>query len=130
MKTASFVFCVLLSVLPLPLRAQDSVPPAAGPPPIPSMMAERELARSRRCVPAIARFTALQQEIEPLYQRANRIQALNALLQSPGSSSPEQLMASSLRAGLPVGAQLRIALYPNDERQADTRRRIATFGTG
>ncbi len=58
-----------------------------------------------------------------------RIQALNALLQSPGSSSPEQLMASSLRAGLPVGSQLRIALYPNGERQADTRRRIATFGT-
>jgi len=58
-----------------------------------------------------------------------RIQALNALLQSPGSASPEQLMANSLRAGLPVGTQLRIALYPNDERQADSRRRIATFGT-
>jgi hypothetical protein len=42
------------------------------------MMAEREIARSRRCVPAIAKFIALQQELEPLYARANRIQALNA----------------------------------------------------
>jgi hypothetical protein len=81
LKTASFAFVVLLSALPMGLRAQDSVPrtPAApAPPSIPSLMAEREIGRSKRCVPAIARFTALQQELEPLYRRANRIQALNA----------------------------------------------------
>jgi purine catabolism regulator len=57
-----------------------------------------------------------------------RIQALNALLQSPASSSPEQLVANALRAGIPVGTHLRIALFPNGERQADARRRIAAFG--
>jgi hypothetical protein len=69
---------LLVAALPLPLRAQDSVAAAPAPPPIPAMMAEREIARSRRCVPAVAKFIALQQELEPLYQRANRIQALNA----------------------------------------------------
>jgi hypothetical protein len=78
LKTTSFVLCVLASWLPLPLRAQDSLAAAPAGPPIPAMMADREMARSRRCVPAIAKFMTLQQELEPLYKRASRIQALNA----------------------------------------------------
>src|SRR5262245_26865481 len=62
------------------------MPSAPVEPPVPPLMAERELARSRRCVPAIARFTALQQEVEPMYQRASRIQMLNAAVELEDSA--------------------------------------------
>lgn len=58
-----------------------------------------------------------------------RIQALNALLQPSTNISGEQLAANALRAGLPVGAQLRVALHIASDRDADVRRRIATFGS-
>jgi hypothetical protein len=58
-----------------------------------------------------------------------RIQALNALLQPTPGASGEHLAAGALRAGLPVGAQLRVALHSPGERDADARRRIATYGS-
>ncbi len=58
-----------------------------------------------------------------------RIQALNALLQPSTGTSSEQLAANALRAGLPAGAQLRVALHQAGERDAEVRRRIATFGS-
>ncbi|MBA3275650.1 MAG: helix-turn-helix domain-containing protein [Chloroflexia bacterium] len=60
---------------------------------------------------------------------AARIQALNALLQPSASNSSEHLAANALRAGLPVGAQLRVTLHVPGERDADVRRRIATYGS-
>jgi hypothetical protein len=65
----SLLLLGVLMALPVALGAQDSIP---------SLMAEKELARSRRCVPAVASFLALQQELEPLYQRAERIRQLHA----------------------------------------------------
>jgi hypothetical protein len=67
-KSSSLLLCALVA-LPAALGAQDTIP---------SQLAQHELGRSRRCVPAIASFAQLQQELEPVYQRANRIQALNA----------------------------------------------------
>lgn len=58
-----------------------------------------------------------------------RIQALNALLQPSAGTSSDQLAANALRAGLPVGTQLRVALHASSERDADVRRRLATFGS-
>jgi hypothetical protein len=58
-----------------------------------------------------------------------RIQALNALLQPSTGTSSEQLAANALRAGLPVGTQLRVALHVPSERDSEVRRRIATFGS-
>lgn len=58
-----------------------------------------------------------------------RIQALNALLQPSTGTSTEQLAANALRAGLPVGTQLRVALHVPGDRDAEVRRRIATFGS-
>ncbi len=58
-----------------------------------------------------------------------RIQALNALLQPSTGTSSEQLAANALRAGLPVGTQLRVALHVPGDRDAEVRRRIATFGS-
>ena len=58
-----------------------------------------------------------------------RIQALNQLLLPAPGTSGEHLAASALRAGLPVGAQLRVALHLPGERDADARRRIATYGS-
>jgi len=60
---------------------------------------------------------------------AARIQALNGLLQPSTGTSSEQLAANALRAGLPLGAQLRVALYVPGERDAEVRRRIATYGS-
>ena len=57
-----------------------------------------------------------------------RIQALNTLLHAPTGTSAEQLAASALRAGLPVGAQLRVALHVPSERDIEARRRIASYG--
>lgn len=57
-----------------------------------------------------------------------RVQALNALLQPPAGTSTDQLAAHALRAGLPVGSQLRVALHAPGERDAEVRRRIGTFG--
>ena len=58
-----------------------------------------------------------------------RIQALNALLQPGPGSTPDQLAANALRAGIPVGTQLRIALFRPSDRDQEVRRRLATFGT-
>lgn len=58
-----------------------------------------------------------------------RIQALNALLQPSTGTSNEQLAANALRAGIPVGTQLRVALHVPGDRDAEVRRRIATFGS-
>jgi len=58
-----------------------------------------------------------------------RIQALNALLQPSTGTSPEQLAANALRAGLPVGSQLRVVLHVPGDRDAEVRRRIATYGS-
>ncbi|MBA3380102.1 MAG: helix-turn-helix domain-containing protein [Chloroflexia bacterium] len=58
-----------------------------------------------------------------------RIQALNALLQPSTGTSSEQLAANALRAGIPVGTQLRVALHVPGDRDAEVRRRIATFGS-
>ncbi len=58
-----------------------------------------------------------------------RIQALNALLQPSTGTSSEQLAANALRAGLPVGTQLRVAMHVPGDRDAEVRRRIATFGS-
>ena len=57
-----------------------------------------------------------------------RVQALNTLLQPNGASSADQIAANALRAGLPVGTQLRVALYASGPREAEARRRIASFG--
>jgi hypothetical protein len=57
-----------------------------------------------------------------------RIQALNALLQPGPGSSPEQLAANALRAGVPAGAQLRVALFRPGDRDQEVRRRLASFG--
>ena len=58
-----------------------------------------------------------------------RIQALNALLQPGPGSSPDQLAANALRAGIPAGIQLRVALYRPGDRDQEIRRRLATFGS-
>jgi len=57
-----------------------------------------------------------------------RVQALNTLLQPNGASSTDQIAANALRAGLPVGTQLRVALYASGPRETEARRRIASFG--
>lgn len=67
MKISSFVLLAL--ALPLPLAAQVA-PPAR--------LAELETARTRRCVPALARLAAVSADLEPLARRAERIQALAA----------------------------------------------------
>jgi hypothetical protein len=83
-KTFSFLFCAVIAALPAALRAQDSIP--SGMAPLPGGLVEKELARSRRCVPAIARFAELQTQLEPLYARANRIQLLHAAVSVEDSS--------------------------------------------
>lgn len=58
-----------------------------------------------------------------------RVLALNALLQPMSGKSPEHVAAQALRAGLPVGTHLRVALHANGEREADARRRLTSLGT-
>ncbi|HEV2066583.1 MAG TPA: helix-turn-helix domain-containing protein [Thermomicrobiales bacterium] len=58
-----------------------------------------------------------------------RVQALNALLQPMAGKPPEHVAAQALRAGLPIGTQLHVALHVNGEREADARRRLASLGT-
>lgn len=58
-----------------------------------------------------------------------RIQALNALLQPGPGTSADQLAANALRAGIPAGTQLRVALFRPSDRDQEVRRRLATFGT-
>lgn len=85
MKTTALLFSFVLA---LPLAAQD--PPPAEPPvedpevgePIlddepPANLAAVEVARSRACVPSLARLDAVASELEPLWLRAGRIEALH-----------------------------------------------------
>lgn len=58
-----------------------------------------------------------------------RVQALNALLQPATGTTGDQLAAHALRAGLPVGTQLRVTLHVPGDRDAEARRRIGTFGS-
>lgn len=60
---------------------------------------------------------------------AARVLALNALLQTGSKASGEQLAALALRAGLPAGAQVRVALHTAGGRDVDVRRRLATLGS-
>jgi hypothetical protein len=57
-----------------------------------------------------------------------RIQALNALLQPGPGVSGDQLAGNAVRAGLPVGAQMRVALVQANDRDQEVRRRLAAFG--
>lgn len=58
-----------------------------------------------------------------------RVQALNALLQPGPGTSSDMLAANALRAGLPAGTQLRVAVFRPGERDQEIRRRLASFGT-
>lgn len=82
---------------------------------------------SRRLRDGIQR--ALDQADATAPHGSARVQALNALLQPITGKSPEQVAAHALRAGLPVGTQLRVALHGNGEREADARRRLTSLGT-
>ena len=68
MNIGSSAFLVLALALPAPLVSQDAPP---------SRLADLELARSRRCVPALARLSTVNAELEPLARRAQRLQALD-----------------------------------------------------
>ncbi len=57
-----------------------------------------------------------------------RVQALNALLQPGPGVSADQLAANAVRAGLPAGAHLRVALLQPGDHDQDARRRLAAFG--
>jgi hypothetical protein len=76
------VVCAVVWAVPSLLAAQE--PPAAPPAPAvasdppPSRLAEVELARSRSCVSSLAMLARLDEELAPLFRRADRIQALNA----------------------------------------------------
>lgn len=63
-------FWSVLSLVLVPglLTAQESAPPG---------LADVELARSRACVPALARLAELDRELQPLLGRAARLQALD-----------------------------------------------------
>jgi hypothetical protein len=43
----------------------------------PPQLATREIERSRKCVPVLNRLAALEAELDPLYEKAGRIQALS-----------------------------------------------------
>lgn len=62
-----------------PLTGQDSVAVAAEAPepPPPAGLAAAESARSRRCVPVLARLDTLNTRLAPLAQRADRIRLLD-----------------------------------------------------
>lgn len=76
--------CLLAAgvVTPAPLAAQDDPPPPdVQEMPVedlvPPGLAEMELARSRACVPALARLAELDRDLQPLVGRAARLQALD-----------------------------------------------------
>lgn len=89
---------------------------------------QRAIGRSvaRRLRDAIQR--ALDQADATAPHGSARVQALNALLQPAAGKPPEHLAAQALRAGLPVGTQLRVALHASGEREADARRRLSSLG--
>lgn len=90
---------------------------------------QRAIARSvaRRLRDGIQR--ALDQADATAPHGSARVQALNTLLQPGSGKSPEHIAAQALRAGLPIGTQLRVALHGNGEREADARRRLTSLGT-
>jgi hypothetical protein len=63
------LFCALAAGLPAPAFAQAAAP---------ADLARVEEARTRRCVPAIARSAEIQEQLAPLFRRADRIQMLHA----------------------------------------------------
>ncbi len=71
---------VVLLALAAPVAAQDtlsSVPvDSLTELPTPTGLADTELARSRRCVPVLARLDMLNTELAPLRQRSERLRAL------------------------------------------------------
>jgi hypothetical protein len=80
LNTLSRVSLCLLAALALPaaLAAQDAPPvdpPTEDAPP--ADLAATELARSHSCVPVLTRLAALESELAPLAERAQRIGTLN-----------------------------------------------------
>lgn len=77
MKTRSLV--AVLTLVPGLLAAQDEPPPKEVPLQdlVPAQLAEVELARSRACVPALARLAELDRDLQPLVGRAARLQELD-----------------------------------------------------
>jgi len=73
-----FLFFVPILLLPVLLTAQEpeTVEPIPSEP-VPSELATSELERSRTCVPVLTRLAALEAELNPLAERAQRIGALN-----------------------------------------------------
>jgi hypothetical protein len=73
-----FSFAVLLAVLlPVGLRAQDTTAAQPAEPPPPASIVAAESARSKRCVPVLARLDTLNTRLSPLAVRADRIRKLD-----------------------------------------------------
>jgi len=77
-KITRYPLVLLACAVAAPLSAQDVPPTQTEPPGPPPRLAEVELARSRSCVPALARLEAVDRALEPLVGRAERVRALLA----------------------------------------------------
>ncbi len=82
-----------------PSAAVPSELPLPGGDPIPGNLAALETARTRMCVPALARLAELDARLQPLAQRSNRIAELARAV-----TMEDSLAVSPLDAGDPVEA--------------------------
>jgi hypothetical protein len=105
-----FVLLLLLSLL-LPGKTAAQEPPTdpaapapsefllPGSDPVPGNLAALEAARTRMCVPALARLAELDARLQPLAERSNRILAL-----AQAVTMEDSLAVSPLDEGDPVEA--------------------------
>ncbi|MSR35866.1 MAG: hypothetical protein EXR95_04355 [Gemmatimonadetes bacterium] len=103
---------LLALTLPGPVLAQDTTAAAAQvapEPPPPSGLAAAEIARSRRCVPVLAKLDTLNARLKPLADRADHIRMLNEAVLVEDSTR-----ADTLDAADPVDAAVR-AWFASDQ---------------
>lgn len=105
MKIRILLITALALSTPAPLLAQDTLaaaaPEAIVEPPPPAGLAAAETARSRRCVPVLARLDTLSTRLNPLAVRADRIRLLNdAVLREDSTAVVPFAAADSIETAL------------------------------
>ena len=93
MKISPLLFLVVLH-LPMPLQAQDTLAVELIEAPLPPELVASELARSRRCVPTLARLDALDARLGPLGRQVDRIEALGRSVTREDSTQASPFDAS------------------------------------
>ena len=101
MKISPVLLLVVLH-LPMPLQAQDTLAVEPIEAPLPPELVASELARSRRCVPTLARLDSLDAKLRPLTQQVDRIEALGRAVTREDSTQ-----ASPFDAGDPLDEAVR-----------------------